>query len=115
MATRTVTGTVLRSNGSAWAGGVVRFKLVDDTFRLSPDQSYPIYDVATAADASGAISVTLISGPNMIYEVTMPDRETFLILVADGSATTVEFLRGAYNGVPTGTGTLVGPTGPPGA
>lgn len=114
MATRVVTGTVLRSNGSAWLGGIVRFRLVDDTFRLSPDQSYPIYVVETAADATGAISVTLISGPDVVYEVTMPDRETFRILVEDGSTTTLETLRGLYNGIPSGVGTLIGPTGPAG-
>lgn len=114
MATRTITGTLLRPDGSAWYGAPVRFRLVDDTFRLSPDESYPILVIETTTDTDGEFSVTLVSGVDLVYEVTMPDRETFRILVEDGSATTLEVLRGLYGGIPTGVGTMVGPQGPAG-
>lgn len=100
MATRTITSTIKRSDGSGWAGAKVRFRLSADSYRASPAETYPIGDVVAVADAGGAMSVTLISGTGIVYRVTMPDDETFAIAVPDGSSVALETLRASYNGAP---------------
>lgn len=106
MATRTVTSTIKRSDGSAWKGAVVRFRLANNSYRASPAETYPEGDITATADANGAISVTLISGDGIVYDVTTPDRETFQIAVPDGSSTTLEGLRAAYSGAPAAVDTV---------
>lgn len=98
MATRVVTGTVLRANGAPWAGATVKFRPVDDSYTLAPDTSYPITTVPAVTDSDGAFSVTLAAGLSVEYQVDMPDGETFRIVVSEGSATTLELLRAAYDG-----------------
>jgi len=98
MATRVVTGTVLRANGAPWAGASVKFRPVDDSYTLAPDTSYPITTVPAVTDSDGEFSVTLAAGLSVAYQVDMPDGETFRIVVSEGSATTLELLRAAYDG-----------------
>ena len=98
MATRTVTGQVYRPNGLPWAGVRVDFRLVDDTFTLSPDASFPKIVISGVTAADGSFSVTLAAGLSVPYEVTMPDGETFSIVVAEGSPITLEVLRAEYIG-----------------
>jgi hypothetical protein len=100
MATRTVTGTIKKADGTPWAGAEVRFTLYDNTYRTSPSETYPQYTVVTNADANGLISVPLISGVNMVYDVLTPDRKTFRIAVADGPSATLEALRASYSAAP---------------
>jgi len=97
MATRDVSGVILKLNGAPWLGANVKFRPVDDTYTLSPDESYPITTVTGTTDADGAFTVTLATGLSVEYEVTMPDGETFRIIVSDGAATTLELLRAAYD------------------
>jgi hypothetical protein len=112
MATCVITGTVLRSDGSPWKGGVVRFLLVDDTFTVSPDRSYPLSTVTAVADDTGTITVTLIAGLDKSYRVTMPDGEIFFITVPNTTPVTLEVLRAAWVGIPSPSGApLIGPTG----
>ena len=99
MAVRTVSGTILKSSGAPLGGAVVKFRLVDDTYTLSPDASYPITTTPVVTAADGTFSVTLAAGLSVAYEVTTPDGETFFIYVPEGSATTLEALRFAYDGV----------------
>lgn len=99
MATRVVSGKVNRPSGAAWPGAVVKFRLVDDTYTLSPDASYPITTISVVTAGDGTFSVTLAAGLSVAFEVTLPDGETFYIYVPEGSATTLEALRFAYDGV----------------
>lgn len=101
MATRSITGTVLRSDGSPWVGATVRFQLVDDAYTASPAQTLPISPIEVATDAAGQFTVVLISGLDRNYRVALPDRSTFEITVPAGSATTLETLRAATFGTPT--------------
>lgn len=101
MATRTITGTILRSDGSPWAGATVRFQLLDDTYTASPAQTLPISPIEVATDSSGSCTVVLVSGLDQNYLVTLPDGSTFEITVPAGSATTLETLRAATFGTPT--------------
>lgn len=101
MATRSITGTILRSDGSPWYGAVVRFALLDDTYTASPAQTLPISPIEVTTDASGQCTVVLISGLDQNYRVTLPDRSTFNITVPAGSPTTLETLRAATFGTPT--------------
>jgi hypothetical protein len=113
MPTRTITGTILRPDGSPWADGQVRFTPTDDTFRLSPDQTLPHTTVTVLTNDSGVFTVELVSGLDVAYMVRLPSRrDTFNIVVPDGSATTLEALRAAYVGVPAAADnvtTLVAP------
>ena len=102
MAVRVVTGVIKRPDNSAWRGGAVRFRLTPDTFRASPAETYPEESVVAVADASGNISVSLVSGADVVYEVTLPgpNGDQFFVAVPDGSATTLEALRASYAGAP---------------
>ena len=106
MGERTVTGVLKRPNNAPWKGGVVRFTLLDDTFLLSPDETFPTAIVEAVAGDDGAFSVTLVSGLDQEYEVTLPDRQKFRIVVPDGAATTLEMLRAAYVGAPAALDTV---------
>lgn len=99
MATRVVTGTILKASGAPLSGAVVKFRLVDDTYTLSPDASYPITTIPVVTATDGTFSVTLAAGLSVEWEVTTPEGETFRIYVPEGSATTLEALRFAYDGV----------------
>lgn len=105
MATRTVTSTILRSDGSAWNGAVVKFRLAANAYTTSPPDTYPAQTVTAIANASGQISVTLAADLAVAYVVTLPDGDTFNIFVPAGSPTTIEALRAAYSGA--------SPTAPP--
>jgi hypothetical protein len=99
MATRSISSVVSRPDGSPWKGAEFRFRQRDDTYVLAPDITYPIRTLVASTDASGVLSVTLASGVDVIWDVTGPDGETFSIFVPNGSATTLEALRFAYDGV----------------
>ena len=99
MATRTVTGTVLKLNGAPWGGAKVKFCPVYDSYLLAPDSSYPIATVVVLTGENGEFSIDLAAGLSTPFEVTMPDDATFHIYVPEGSATTLEALRFAYDGV----------------
>lgn len=97
MATRDVSAQLNRPNGAPWLGAKVRFRPLDDSYLLSPDESYPISTVVATTDVNGEFTVTLAAGLSVAYEVTMPDEETFRIIVSEGAATTLELLRAAYD------------------
>lgn len=105
MATRTITSTILRPDGSPWASAIVTFFLNNDSYTQTPDAHYPRYFIRTTADVNGDISVTLEGGLDSTWTVRMPDLEEFLIYIPDGSATTLEDLRLAYE--------VTGPVAPP--
>jgi hypothetical protein len=100
MATRIVTGNVLRANGTAWGGGVVQITLLGGSYTLSPDNTYPGNELDIIADGAGHFSVALVSGLGVAYRVTLPDGYVFDISVPDGAPTTLEALRSAYVAAP---------------
>ena len=93
---RAITSSILRPDGTPWAGGVVRFTPIDDVYLTSPAATYPSETIVAPIDSNGDILVTLASGTGATYEVKLPSQETFYIVVPDGSATTLEALRAAY-------------------
>jgi len=95
----------------------VKFQLLADTFTLTPDETFPINTIIADTNTLGVISVTLASGLNTYYRVTMPDGETFTIYIPvdSGAPTTLESLRSFYSGIiPTSPPGTMGPTGPAG-
>lgn len=96
MAQRLVTSTVLRPDGTPWAGAAVDFTLVSNAYTLLPDASYPLRTIRAVTDIDGQMVVTLAGGIDATWRVTMPDGETFFMLVGDGPTTTLETLRAAY-------------------
>lgn len=98
MATRVVSGTLFRPDGTPWNGAPVKFRPVRDSYTLDPDATYPVRTIETVTNVEGEFSITLASGLSTEYQVEMPDGEKFFIVVADGSATTLELLRAAYDG-----------------
>lgn len=100
MATRTVTGTVLRPNGAPWAGALLYVKLIDDTFTESPPETFPPATIAYAAGDDGVVTMELVADLDQPYRVYLPSREYFDILVPAGEPVALEFLRAAYNGSP---------------
>lgn len=99
MATRVVSGQINRPDGAAWGGASVKFRPADDSYTLAPDATYPIATVTALTAATGAFAATLAAGLDVEYEVALPDGETFRIFVPTGTATTLEALRFAYDGV----------------
>ena len=98
MPTRVVNAQLLKHDGSPLAGVTVKFRLVEDAYLVSPPETYPVKTLAKVTDAAGEFSATLASGLGVKYEVTLPDESTFEIFVPEGSATTLEALRFAYDG-----------------
>lgn len=95
---RLVTSDIIRPDGTPWSNAEVRFQLLDDTFVLSPAATYPTQPFVAIADADGHLQVTLASGLDQLFLVTLPDSQTFYIAVPDGGDTTLELLRSAYTG-----------------
>lgn len=95
---RLVTSDIIRPDGTPWSNAEVRFQLLDDTFVLSPAATYPTQPFVAIADADGYLQVTLASGLDQLFLVTLPDGSTFYIAVPDGGDTTLELLRSAYTG-----------------
>lgn len=92
MPTRTVTGTVLKADGSGYAGGVVSFYLVE-AFE-TPSEVYPAYLHTETCDANGAFS-TALGVPETgtaHYEIITPDNATHTVYLEAGPATTLEAL-----------------------
>lgn len=95
--TTTVTGTVLRPTGNAWAGGVVTFQLVTGTFD-GTDQVPSRTETVKCAD-NGTFSVDL--WPNHLGEIgsyytcRLPDGDSFsFAITSDMAATlTLSYLR----------------------
>ena len=93
MATRLVTGEILKHDGSGWAGATVKFQLLQNTYTVSPPATYPIKPLSRVTDENGQFSVTLAAGLGVKYEVTFPDGRTAEIAVPEGTQTTLEQLR----------------------
>lgn len=106
MATRQVTGTILKANGTPWRGAPVYFQLTDDAFTVSPAETIPTERIAAITDVNGGVLVYLVSGLDKNYLVTLPDGSTFEINVPAGSATTLEALRAATVGPPVTQDTI---------
>lgn len=99
MAERTVTGVIKYANGRPWAGGIVYFVLEDDAYTTSPAETFPKSTVTAIAGTDGSFSANLVGGLSTRYRVTLPDLESFTIVVEDGAATTLEALRAATEGL----------------
>lgn len=100
MATRAITGTILRPDGTPWAGASVRFITTDDAYTVSPANTLPLYVVTAVTDEYGQFTVSLVADLSVNYKVTLPDRSSFEITVPSGSPTTLEALRAATSGMP---------------
>lgn len=98
MPTRVVTGKLIRHDHSPLAGAKVVFRLVDDAYTVSPAETFPIHPLAKITGTDGTFTATLAAGLGVKYEVELPDESTFEIWVPEGSATTLEQLRFAYDG-----------------
>ena len=99
MATRSVTGTILKPDGSPWKSATFKFHMLNDAYTLGDVATYPIKVLTATTDSDGLLSVTLAAGVDVVWEVTGPDDEVFYIYVPEGTATTLEALRFAYDGV----------------
>jgi hypothetical protein len=86
MALRTVTGTILHPDGSAWFGGVVTFNLLEE-FATST-QVYPVNEHTETLDSAGQFS-TDIGVPTTgtaYYRISKPDGSSFTCYLAAGAA-----------------------------
>jgi len=99
VATRVVTGTIAKPDGSAWKSAIFKFRMLNDAYTLGDVATYPIKVLSATTDSDGLLTVTLAAGVDVVWEVTGPDDEVFYIYVPEGSATTLEGLRFAYDGV----------------
>lgn len=100
MATRTISGTIYHADSTPWVGATVRFAMETGTFTLSPDVTY-LHDLVTAVTtASGTFSATLTSGLSVYWICTLPDGESFIFALPDGSPVTLETLRAFSEGLP---------------
>lgn len=86
MATRTITGLILRPDGTPHEGARVRFVLSGDGY--DPTAQYPAQTITATADEDGAISVALwpneAGGQATYYRVVMPSGETHRVTVPEG-------------------------------
>jgi hypothetical protein len=87
MGTRTVTGTVYKPDGSAWAAGEVTFTLLDG-FETATEV-YPPEEHIETLDANGQFSITLgvPDTGTAHYSVTLPDGTAYRFYLASGAAT----------------------------
>lgn len=100
MATRTITGTIKNSQGTAVSGATVSFTMEGGTFTVGPDVTYLASGVTATTDTTGAFSVTLTSGLDVYWLCRLPDGSGFRFALPDGSTTTIEALRSASEGLP---------------
>jgi hypothetical protein len=103
--TRTVTDTIRKPDGSAWAGATVKFTLDKSTYTSTA--SFPSATVTATTNSSGQICVSPCSSPGValwanaegavktLYTATYPDGSTFQFRlgVGDGSPVAVPVLR----------------------
>lgn len=92
MPTRTISGTILKPDGTAWEGGVVKFRLVRPFTTSS--ELYPTTTHSETLDSNGEFS-TEIGVPDTgtaQYVVTTPDKNTYKLNISDGAAVTLETL-----------------------
>jgi len=99
MATRSVTFTLLKADGSAWAGGVVTFELLPGGYETGGTQ-YPAATVKATAGTDGTGSISLWrseAGVTTIkFRCTLPNGEQFMFSVPDaGTAIDLSTLRAA--------------------
>jgi hypothetical protein len=87
MTTRTVAGTILKPDGTAWAGGVVQAtlgrRIVSGGDTVVPTQ------VQATADNLGAFTMTLAvpsDGTGAAYRLTLPDLSTLYFTLDQGGA-----------------------------
>lgn len=96
MATRGVTATIRRPDGSPWVGGAVVFTLAPGTYTAA--DTYPLGSVTATAGADGAISATLWvnaeGATDTTYTCTLPSGESFTFdLPAGSGAASLSALR----------------------
>jgi hypothetical protein len=92
MPTRTVTGTVRKPDGSAWASDKIHFKL-DQAFETSLEV-YPQEDHVVTLDAQGAFSITLgvPDTGTAAYVIRTPEGGEYTVNLASGPATDLQTL-----------------------
>lgn len=100
MTTRTITGTILDADDNPVSGVGVSFVMNDGVFLLDPDETYMASGVTAITNTSGVFSIVLAAGLPITWSVRLPGGDTFVIAVPEGSATTLEELRAAFNGQP---------------
>lgn len=92
MTTRTITGTILRPDGTPWEAGTVR---ADLQRRIVADNgTVAQYQVSATTNGSGGFSLSLavpVAG-GASYCLTLPDGSTLYILLETGGAITLEDL-----------------------
>ena len=92
MPTRTITGTVLYPDGSAWVGGKVKFQLIRGF--ATTDEYFPAETHTEVLDSSGQFS-TEIGVPDsgtVEYKITTPDKVNHSVDIGDGETATLQEL-----------------------
>jgi hypothetical protein len=96
MTTRTVTGTIHRSDDTPWYGAKVLFRLVDGTSTM--DTTYP-EDGFQVTAVGGAFSIDLAAGLPVPWRCSLPDGDSFLFELPVGTPNPIalEVLRATYS------------------
>ena len=97
MASRIVTGTILKPDNTPWKRARVQFDMKDDAFTL--EDTYPQGSVRVWTDTFGNFSVPLAAGLSVYWVCKLPDHSTFEFALPDGPPITIEALQGSA-GVP---------------
>jgi hypothetical protein len=94
MSSRTITGMIYHDDGSAWAGGFVRFVLCAAFTTGTGVQ--PKDDWSVTLDANGAFSISLAvpDSGTAYYKIVTPDEHSHTVYLADGPATDLQTLLG---------------------
>jgi len=93
MTTRTITGTIRKPDGTAWASATVTFNL-KTSFATATDAAVPYKVVTATTDANGDFSAALeVPATNAWrYQCILPDAAVFFFNLGAGSATTLHAL-----------------------
>lgn len=88
--TRTITGTVLKNDGTAWANGKMVFTL-KETIKTS-DDVFPKGSTTLTLDNNGAFTVHLgvPDSGTVPYTIITPDRVKHNVTIGDGAATDLQ-------------------------
>ncbi len=87
MGTRTVTGTIKHVDGIVWAGGIVKFQLLEPfetASEVQPEETH-----SETLDANGALTIALAvpDSGTASYLITLPDSNAYHVYLGAGAPT----------------------------
>ena len=87
---RTITGTILKPDGTAWAGGILKFQLIE-AFETSTTV-YPKYTHEEILDAQGEFTIDLEvpDTGTAWYYIRTPDSVVYDVQIGAGAATNLQ-------------------------